>query len=215
MADLCRSLTNLRNASAWACGNTPAATAASRSSRSMVKLLHRHVAVGVDANVGGDIERLAHDRFGIKRPVEQGACGGERVTAARADAGDAGFRLQYVAIAGENQRSFLVGDDHHRFEPAQITVGAPVLGQFDRRTQQLPRILVELGFQPLEQGERVGGGAGKAADHVALAETAHLLGIGLDDGLLDRDLAVAADRHHAALADGQDGRAMPKGSVFG
>ena len=74
---------------------------------------------------------------------------------------------------------------------------------------QLAGILLKLGFQPLEQREGVGGGAGKAADHVALAEPAHLLGIGLDDGLADRDLAVAADDHAAALADGQDGGAVP------
>ena len=65
-------------------------------------------------------------------------------------------------------------------------------------------------FQPLEQGEGVGRGAGKAADHVAAAEPAHLLGIGLDDGLADRDLAVAADRDQPALADGQDGGAVPE-----
>src|SRR5262249_52973992 len=38
----------------------------------------------------------------------------------------------------------------------------------------------------------------------------HLLGIGLDDGLADRHLPVAADDDAAALADGQDGRAVPE-----
>ena len=74
---------------------------------------------------------------------------------------------------------------------------------------QLAGILLELGFQPLEQREGVGGGAGKAADHVAFAEPAHFLGVGLDDGLADRDLAVAADDDRAALADGQNGGAVP------
>ncbi|KTT92317.1 hypothetical protein NS44R_14670, partial [Mammaliicoccus sciuri] len=58
-------------------------------------------------------------------------------------------------------------------------------------------------------GEGVGGGAGKAADHVALADPANLLGVGLDHGLADRDLPVAADHHLAALADGADRGAMP------
>ena len=75
------------------------------------------------------------------------------------------------------------------------------LRKLDRGARELAGILLELGFQPLEQGEGVGGGAGKAADHVALAEAAHLLGVGLDDGLADRDLAVAADHDAAALAD--------------
>src|SRR6185369_773755 len=61
-----------------------------------------------------------------------------------------------------------------------------------------------------EQREGVGGGAGEAADHVALAEAPHLPGIGFDDGLADRHLAVAADGDHAALADGQDGGAVPE-----
>ena len=50
------------------------------------------VAVGVDANVGGDVERLAHDRLGVERPVGERAGGGERVVAAGADAHDAGLR---------------------------------------------------------------------------------------------------------------------------
>ena len=157
------------------------------------QLLDGDVAVGVDANVGGDVHGLAHDRLGIERPVEQRARGGERIIAARADAHDAGLRLEHVAGAGQHQRHLRIGDDHHGFEAAQIAVGAPVLGELDGGAGELPGILLELGLQPLEQREGIGGGAGKAADHVALAEPADLLGIGFDDGLADRDLAVAAD----------------------
>ena len=157
----------------------------------------------------------AHDGLGVESDVDQRAGSGERIIAAGADARDAGFRLQHVAGAGKDQRHVLVGDDHHRFQPAQIAVGAPVLGQLDRGAHQLAGILLELGLQPLEQGESVGGGAGEAADHVALAQPAHLAGIGLDDGLADRDLAVAADRDHAALADGQDGGAVPEAGCAG
>src|SRR4051812_15225839 len=39
----------------------------------------RDIAVGVNANVGGDIERLAHDRLGVERPVDQGARRGQRI----------------------------------------------------------------------------------------------------------------------------------------
>src|SRR5262249_49407633 len=94
-------------------------------------------------------------------------------------------------------------------EPSQITIGAPVLGELDRRAGQLPRILLELCLEPLEQRESVRGGARKAADDVALAQTAHLLGIGLDDGLADADLAVAADGDDPAFADGQDRGRVP------
>ncbi len=103
----------------------------------------------------------------------------------------------------------LVGDRHHRLEPAQIAVGAPILGEFDAGAGQLPGILFELGFEPLEEGERVGGGAGKPGDDVAAGEAAHLAGIRLDDGVAHRHLAVAGDDDLAALAQRQDRRAVP------
>ena len=102
----------------------------------------------------------------------------------------------------------LVGDQHHRLEPAQIAVGAPVLGELDAGARQLVGILLELGFEPLQQGEGVGGGAGEAGNHVALAEAAHLLGVALHDGLAEADLAVAGDHDLAALAHGHDRRGV-------
>ncbi len=59
----------------------------------------------------------------------------------------------------------LVGDGHHRFQPAQIAVGPPVLGQFDAGAFKLVGEALQLGFQPFQQGEGVGGGAGEAGDH--------------------------------------------------
>ena len=69
----------------------------------------------------------------------------------------------------------------------------------------------QLRLQPLEQRERVGGGARKAGNDVALAEPPHLLGVGLDDGVAHRDLAVARDDDLPALADGKNGGAVPHG----
>jgi len=69
--------------------------------------------------------------------------------------------------------------------------------------------LLELRFEPLEQGERVRRGAGEARDHRAVAEAAQLLGVRLDDGLAHRHLAVAGDHHAIVLAHTQDGGAMP------
>jgi len=51
------------------------------------------------------------------------------------------------------------------------------------------------------------------ADHGAAAKPAHLLGVGLDNGLPDGDLSVAADRDHPVLTDRQDGRAVPCAAV--
>src|SRR5262249_51130980 len=68
------------------------------------ELLHGDVAIGVDADVGGNLHRLAHDRLGIERSVDQGARCGQRIVAAGADSHDAGLGLQHVAGAGEYQR---------------------------------------------------------------------------------------------------------------
>ena len=89
--------------------------------------------------------------------VEQRAGRGERVIAARADAHDRVVGLEHVARAGQHQALVGVGHDHHGFEPAQIAVGAPVLGELDAGALELIGEALELGLQPLEQGEGVGG----------------------------------------------------------
>src|ERR1700730_15252225 len=99
-------------------------------------------------------------------PPARGAAGApppppQRVPAAGADADDPVLRLQDVAGAGKDQRHVLVGDRHHRFEAAAVAVGAPILGQLDAGAGELPRMLLQLGFEPLEQRDRVGRGAGK------------------------------------------------------
>jgi hypothetical protein len=61
--------------------------------------------------------------------------------------------------------------------------------------------LFELAFQALKQSKRVGGGTCESADHITLAESADLLGIGFNNSLANRDLTISADNHAAALAD--------------
>src|SRR5262245_53331294 len=175
----------------------------------------RHAAVGIDADVGGDRQGLAYDGFGVEIAVDERAGGGQRIIAAGADAHHASLRLQHVAGAGEHQRDVVVGDDHHRLEATQIAVGSPIFGELNRRAGQLAGILLELAFQPLEQRKCIGGGAREAADDVALAQPAHLLGIGLYDSLADRDLAVAAHDDEPVLADRQDGRCVPEVGLRG
>src|SRR5438046_1554221 len=172
--------------------------------------------IGIDADLAGDRQRAARHGFGID-PVDldQRAGRGERVAPARADADDAVLRFEHVAGARQDQRHLLVGDRHHRFEPAQIAVGAPILGELDAGAGQLPGILFELAFESLEQGDRVGGGAGKTGDDLAGAEAAHLLGVRLDDGLAHRYLAVAGDDDLAALTPRQHRSAVPQALAGG
>src|SRR5207247_9999296 len=108
------------------------------------------------------------------------------------------------------QRALRATNDHHRSQAPQVTIRAPVFREFHCRAGELPRILVEFCFEPLEQGKGIRSCAGKSSDHVTLAQLAHLLGIGLDDGLADRNLTVAADHGSPALADAQDRGAVPK-----
>src|SRR3546814_7949139 len=63
-----------------------------------------------------------------------------------------------------------------RFEVAQIFVSAPILGEFDRGAHQMALMAFELGLQPFEKREGVGGGAGEPRDHLAVAELADLAG---------------------------------------
>ena len=142
--------------------------------------------------------------------------GGERIIAAGADGHDAVFRLQHVAGAGEQQADILVGDEHHRLEPAQVPVGAPVLGELDAGAGELAGILLELRLEALEQGEGIGRRAGEAADHLALGEAADFAGVALHHGLAEAHLPVAADDDAAALADHEDRGGMHAGGgVFG
>ena len=53
--------------------------------------------------------------------------------------------------------------------------------------------VLELGLEPLEQGEGIGAAAGEAGDHLAVEQPANLLGVGLHDRRAERHLAVAAD----------------------
>ena len=103
---------------------------------------------------------------------------------------------------------FAVGHGQHGFEAAQDAVGAPVLGQFHGGAQQVALMLLQLGFEALEQGEGVRGAAGESGKDPVVIEAAHLARSGLDHDVAQRDLAVAAQRDARAAADGKYGRAV-------
>ena len=88
------------------------------------------------------------------------------------------------------------------FEAAQIAVGAPIPGKLDAGPHELARMLLELAFEALEQGEGIGRGAGEPGDDLAAAEPAHLARIGFDHGIPQRHLAVAGDDNDAEAVAG-------------
>ena len=99
-----------------------------------------------------------------------------------------------------------VGDCQHRFEPAQDAVGAPVLRELDGRAHQIALMLVELGVEPLEQRERVGGGTREARENPIVMQPAHFFRALFDDDVAESDLAVAAHRDLRATPRGDDRR---------
>src|SRR5438105_5564997 len=133
------------------------------------------VLIGVNANLAGDGQCLLDDIGGGELGMAQqrprsGLC----ICTSRADGDDPVLGLENVAGAGNDQRRSIVGDGQHGFEPAQNSVGAPVLGQFDRRALQLSLVLVELRLEALKQRECVRGGARKTRQHSVVYEPAYL-----------------------------------------
>ena len=116
--------------------------------------------------------------------------------------------LENVAGAGNDQRRSVVGDGQHGFEPAQNSVGAPVLGQFDRRALQLSLVLVELRLEALKQRECVRGGARKTRQHSVVEEPAYLARGRFNDDVAERHLAIAAERHAGTAPNRQYGSAV-------
>ena len=69
-------------------------------------------------------------------------------------------------------------------------------------------VLVELSFEALEEGERVGGAAGEAGEDGVVVQAAHFLRAALDHHVAQRHLPVAAQGDRRAAAHGENGRAV-------
>ena len=116
-------------------------------------------------------------RVGDQRPG-----GGHGVGAARADADDPVRGLDHVAVAADQQRILRVRDGQQGFQPPQGPVRAPFLGQFGGRPRHVRRIVLQFGFETLQQGEGIGRTAGKTAQDAAIGQPADLDRVGLDHG---------------------------------
>ena len=90
----------------------------------------------------------------------------------------------------------------------KAAVHAPILGQFGGGTRHTALEILQLGLEAFQQGEGVGGGAGEAAQDLAVVQPANLVGVAFHDDGPERHLAVAADGDLALMPNGQDcGRA--------
>ncbi len=137
----------------------------------------------------------------------QGARGRLGVRAARADGDCSVLRLDDIAVAGYDEQILRIADQQQGLQAAQVAVRPPVLGELDRRASQVA-VLLQLALEALEQRERVGGAAGEAGYHLAVGQAPHFAGVGLHDGVAERDLAVTAERDRVVAAYRQDGGGM-------
>ena len=133
--------------------------------------------VRVDADLGGDRHRLLGDR--ARSSV---VCCASAFAAASAYAPPDPIPMMPSSgsirspVPESRNVDLIVHDDQHRLEPAQHAVGAPVLGQLDRRALEVAAILLQLRLEPREQRERVGRRAGEAGQDLVVVEPADLAG---------------------------------------
>lgn len=138
----------------------------------------------------------------------QGSGRGQGVGTAGADGRHAFAGLDHVPGPADQQKVFLVGGDEHRFQAAQVAVGAPVLGQLRGGTGHVALEILEAGFEALQKGEGVGRRPGKARQDLAVVQTPDLMSIAFHDDVAQRHLAVAPERDFAVMPDGKDGGRM-------
>src|SRR5262249_59373673 len=140
-----------------------------------------------------------------------GGGGGGGVGAAGADGRDAVGRLDDVSGAADQEQVVRVHGDQHRLQAAQGPVGAPVLGQLRGGPRDAALEVLQLGLEPLQEGEGVGRGAGEAAQHLAVVQPADLVGVAFHDDVAQGHLAVAADGDAALVPHRQDGGRSERG----
>ena len=140
------------------------APAGPRGSR--VKFLDHDVAVGVDADVAGDVQRLGRDRLRASSSVcassaraADSAYGPPEPIAIRPSSGS--ITSPVPLMISEVSASATASSASSLPEAA---LGAPVLGHLDRGALQLA-VLLQLGLEQFEQGEGIGGRAGEAGQH--------------------------------------------------
>jgi hypothetical protein len=117
---------------------------------------------------------------------------------ARSDRDDSIVGLDEITGARQKKGGFPIGHDHHRLEPAQQPIRAPVARELDSRSFEIAAVLFELGFESGKQSEGVRGGTGESGKDALVVEPPDLAGAVFDDGVAERYLAVT----------GQDGVAI-------
>ena len=116
-----------------------------------------------------------------------------------------------VAIVGGGYTGLSTAHFLHRAEPTMriAILEADFIGHRRERAQRRVQHDQDRDDALPDRDEGVGRRPGEAADDAALAERAHLAGVGLDDGGAEADLAVAGDDHTTIFTNGQYSRGVP------
>src|SRR5215210_4822310 len=100
------------------------------------RLENRDVGVGVDADLGGDLQSLANDIASWKLGVlDERARRRHGVWTAGSDGENSIIGLDDVASARDDESVLAIGDGEQSFEPSQNAVAAPVFRQLDDGTR--------------------------------------------------------------------------------
>src|SRR5450759_5172532 len=164
------------------------------------------IRVGIDADLGGDLECFSHDvARGKIRILEERAGRCERVGAARSDREDAIVGLDDVARSRDDETMLPIGYREQSVKAPQHAIAPPVLRQLHRCTLQISGIALELFLELLEKRERVRRRAREPGEQLATVQRTHLLRVRLHHGLSNGDLSVASECDLTVAAHRKDG----------
>jgi hypothetical protein len=104
------------------------------------------------------------------------------------------FGLKHIAIAGNDQGMIFIRHGKHGLKPAKHAIRAPFFGKLDCGTQQVPLVLLELGFKMLEQSKSIGGTACKTRQNFVVVKTPYFSGRTFDHDMPQGNLPVTTKR---------------------
>ena len=165
--------------------------------------------IGIDTDIGRDTQRFFNDgagvhlRLGHKRPGRRFGIG-----SAGTDSHNALFGFNDVSGAGQDERRRCVGYCQQGLESTQHTIGAPILGELHSRSREVALMLLQFGLEPLEQGKRIGGSAGKARDHLIVIKPPDFAGVAFHAGIAQCHLTVSTNDDAIIPTYGENRRSM-------
>src|SRR2546423_10587780 len=171
------------------------------------RLQHRDIGVGVDADLGSDLERAAYDLTrGEVGVLDKRSRGGQGIGSTGADCNYSVVGLDDIAGSGNDETVLAIGHGEQRFETSEDAVTPPVFRQLYRRALQIAGVALELLLEFLEERKCVGRGTSEAGEQLAPMQRADLLRIRLHYCLADGYLTVASKRDLTIAAHCEDRR---------